>query len=184
MRLLLLLAGVVFLAASVQAFAADTEKDAKEPKAMKEKPMAMAAGEKGGAEEGNFGIVEKLGLTEEQKTKIKGILEATREERRAALMARMEAGKKLLQDAVNGATDAEIQMAATEFGKAAGIHAMAVSKTWGQIKPILTPEQQLKLKEMLVEKKEQMAERRAEMKEKAAERKAERIQKSTNETMK
>jgi Spy/CpxP family protein refolding chaperone len=175
-RLVLLLALVMLLAGAVQTFAADTEK---EPKAPKEKPMAM--NEKGGAEEGNFGVVEKLGLTDEQKTKIKGILEATKEERRTALMARMEAGKKLMQDALSGASDADIQTAATEFGKAAGAHAMAVSKTWGQIKPILTTEQQAKLKELIAEKKAEVKEKVAERK---AERKAERIQKSTGETAK
>jgi periplasmic protein CpxP/Spy len=173
MRLGLLLAVAMLLVGA--AFAADV------PKEPKEKAMAMMAGEKGGAEEGNFPIVEKLGLTEEQKTKIKGILESSKEERRTLLMARMEAGKKLMQGAMNGASEAEIKADAEAFGKAAGEHAMAVGKTWGEVKPILTPEQQAKLKELMTEKKAEMKEK---VKERAAERRAERIEKATSEVTK
>jgi Spy/CpxP family protein refolding chaperone len=173
-KLLLTIAAVMLMALSVQVFAAD------EPAA----PKGKALGEQAAAEEGNFGIVEKLGLSADQKTKIKGILEATKEERRTTMAARLEATKKLTQEALNGASEADIRAAASDLGKAAGDHAIAVSKTWGEIKPILTPEQQAKLKEMVAEKKEQVAEKRAEKVKERAERRAERTQKSTSDTSK
>jgi Spy/CpxP family protein refolding chaperone len=177
---------MMVLAGAVQVFAADTA--ATPVKAAKGTGTAMVEPAGGAAEEGNFGIVQQLGLSEDQKTKIKAVMEATKEQRKATMTARVEAAKKLMQDALSGASEADIRIAAADLGKAAGDHAVAVSKTWGEIKPILTPEQQTKLQELVAEKQGQRAEKRAEMKQqvqtKAAERKAARTQKATSEVAK
>ena len=126
--------------------------------------------ETGTAEEGNFGIVQKLGLTPQQTEQIKGILETGKAQRQASWTARVEAAKKLTQLAMSGASEADIMAAATELGKAAGSHAVQVSQTWGHVKGILTPEQQTKLQELTKERQDQRAERRAEIKAKVQER--------------
>jgi Spy/CpxP family protein refolding chaperone len=183
-RLVLVLAAVMVLVGAAQVFAADIPPTP--VKAPKGTGTVMA--EQGGPEEGNFGIVGQLGLSEEQKTKIRGIMEATKEQRKTTMAARVEATNKLMQEALGGASEADIRAAAAEVGRTAGDHAVVVSKTWSEIKPILTPEQQTKLKELVAEKKEQRAEKRAEMreqvKEKAAERKAARTPKGTSEVSK
>ena len=168
-RLVLALAAVIAIVGVAQAIAADQPADSAKTAAVKSTGVKGGI-ETGTAEEGNFGIVQKLGLTEQQTEKIKGILEGSKAQRQTAMAARVEAAKKLTQLAISGASEADITAAATELGKAAGNHAIQVSQTWGQVKGVLTPEQQTKLQELIKERQDQRAERRAEIKEKAQER--------------
>jgi Spy/CpxP family protein refolding chaperone len=102
---------------------------------------------------------DRLELTEEQRTEIKGIFEDSKEDRQASRTAVQE-GMKALHEATEDGTEAEIIAAGKELGDALTNQALQKSATMKAVKAVLTEEQVAQLDEIKAEMKERMQQRR------------------------
>ncbi|MHC5121284.1 MAG: Spy/CpxP family protein refolding chaperone [Planctomycetota bacterium] len=128
------------------------------PLTMAEEPARR--GPRGGQGRGNFqGRPDRLELTEEQRTEIKGIFEDSKEDRQASRTAVQE-GMKALHEAAEDGTEAEIIAAGKELGDALTNQALQKSATMKAVKAVLTDEQVAQLDEIKAEMKERMQQRR------------------------
>jgi periplasmic protein CpxP/Spy len=95
------------------------------------------------------GLVEQLGLSDDQKTQVKGILQSHRDEWKA-LADRAFAAHQALQAAINADTidEAAIRDKAAAVGTVEADIAVAHAHARGEIFRLLTPEQQAKAKEL------------------------------------
>ena len=104
-------------------------------------------------------VGDRLELTEEQRTEIKGIFEDSKEDRQASRTAVQE-GMKALHEATEDGTEAEIIAAGKELGDALTNQALQKSATMKAVKAVLTDEQVAQLDEIKAEMKERMQQRR------------------------
>jgi Spy/CpxP family protein refolding chaperone len=100
-------------------------------------------------------IGDRLELTEEQRTEIKGIFEDSKEDRQASRTAVQE-GMKALHEAAEDGTEAEIIAAGKALGDALTNQALQKSATMKAVKAVLTDEQVAQLDEIKAEMKERM----------------------------
>ena len=98
---------------------------------------------------------DRLELTDEQRTEIKGIFEDSKEDREA-LRAAVQEGMKALHEAAEDGTEAEIIAAGKELGDALTNQALQKSATMKAVKAVLTDEQVAQLDEIKAEMKERM----------------------------
>ena len=118
-----------------------------------------------GMGQGDIGqfILERMGdrleLTEEQRTEIKGIFEDSKEDRQA-LRATVQEAMKALHEAAQDGTEAEIIAAGKALGDAHTNQALQKSATMKSVKAVLTDEQVAQLDEIKAEMKERMQQRR------------------------
>jgi|WetSurMetagenome_2_1015567.scaffolds.fasta_scaffold260295_2 Spy/CpxP family protein refolding chaperone len=82
----------------------------------------------------------ELGITNEQRGKIKGIVKAHRDELTGAASDVMSK-KKALREAILANNEDSIRSASTDLGKTIGNASVAFSKIVAQAKPVLTEEQ-------------------------------------------
>ncbi|MEY4387407.1 MAG: hypothetical protein RLY20_2690 [Verrucomicrobiota bacterium] len=92
---------------------------------------------------------ERLGVTDEQATQIRGVLKDEREPL-AKLARAVHDGHAKLRDVIqkDGATESDIRAASADLAKAQADMAVERHKLFGKLKPILTREQLDKLAEM------------------------------------
>ena len=98
---------------------------------------------------------DKLGLTEEQRTEIKGILENCKENQEAT-KGTIQEGMKALHEAAEDGTEAEIIAAGKALGDALTNQALQKSATMKAVKAVLTDEQVAQLDEIKAGMKERM----------------------------
>lgn len=114
--------------------------------------MGPRRGGPGGAPDRMMMVLQRLDLTEQQRSEIRTILDGSRDETRTAREAVMKA-RQTLDAAVTGdANEAAIRNAANAVGKAIGDEAVLKAKTLANIKAKLTAEQLAKFKEIMAEK--------------------------------
>ena len=104
-------------------------------------------------------IGDRLELTEEQRTEIKGIFEDSKEDRQA-LRAAIQEAMKALHEAAQDGTEAEIIAAGKALGDAHTNQALQKSATMKSVKAVLTDEQEAELKELKADMKERMMQRK------------------------
>ena len=104
-------------------------------------------------------IGDRLELTEEQRTEIKGIFEDSKEDREA-LRAAIQEAMKALHEATQDGTEAEIIAAGKALGDAHTNQALQKAATMKSVKAVLTDEQIAQLGEVKAEMKERMQQRR------------------------
>ena len=102
---------------------------------------------------------DKLELTEEQRTEIKGILEDCKEDQETTRTAVREAMKALHEAAADG-TKAEIIAAGKTVGDAFTEQALLRAATMKQVKELLTDEQLTQFEELKAQMKERFQQRR------------------------
>jgi Spy/CpxP family protein refolding chaperone len=93
---------------------------------------------------------DRLELTEEQRTEIKGIFEDSKEDRQA-LRATVQEAMKALHEAAQDGTEAEIIAAGKALGDAHTNQALQKSATMKSVKAVLTDEQVAQLDEIKAE---------------------------------
>ena len=98
---------------------------------------------------------DKLELTDEQRTEIKGIFEDSKEDREA-LRTAVQEGMKALHEATEDGTEAEIIAAGQALGDALTNQALEKSATMKAVKAVLTDEQVAQLDEIKAGMKERM----------------------------
>jgi Spy/CpxP family protein refolding chaperone len=120
-------------------------------------------GREGQRPEGGFGdrmrLGERLGLTEEQRGKIKAVLESHKDEVRP-LAEKMMAERKALRELIHAGTVDESAIRA-QVAKAATVEAdlaVARAKVAQEIQPLLSPEQKQRAKELKAEAEKRGAE--------------------------
>lgn len=131
--------------------------------------MYGGGGPRGGMYGGGFGggfgqmllgrMAEKLGLTDDQKTQIKAIVEANKDNVEESRQAIQEAMKALHQ-AAEGGVESEIIATGKALGDAFTEQALQRANIAKQIKEVLTDEQLAQLEEMKAGMKERMQQRR------------------------
>jgi Spy/CpxP family protein refolding chaperone len=173
LRTTILLAAVVAIVACTQVFAADeptTPAPPPPPAPARERTAgAPSMGGGQGMRMGGFGapmiwqLVQRLELTEEQKTKVSDLQKASTEKTQGFRQTLMAANMKLNELALTGAAEADIRAAATEVGKIMGDQAVFQASATNEVKALLTAEQKTKLEELTKESIAQMAARRNEM---------------------
>ncbi len=111
---------------------------------------APARPERGGRGQIVERIKEKLDLSDDQVEKIKAEL-ATEKETLVSLATKVHEAKVALREAIqaSGATEASVRQAAAKVSTAEADMAVERFKLYGKISPILTNEQQQKLKELM-----------------------------------
>ena len=90
-------------------------------------------------------LKEKLGLTDDQMTKIKSDFASRRESRHAGASQARQARARLQEAVRNNSSESEIRAAANTVGAALGELGVPRASLFAAIKPILTPEQLAKL---------------------------------------
>ncbi|HTY23789.1 MAG TPA: Spy/CpxP family protein refolding chaperone [Desulfomonilaceae bacterium] len=95
---------------------------------------------------GNIGrflvLRSELGLTNDQRKKIAGIVKSHRDEIRPVAKALLEKRRAVREAVINKPGDeAAIRTAATDLGQAIGDASVLASKVGAQVKPVLTPQQ-------------------------------------------
>ncbi len=95
---------------------------------------------------GNIGrflvLRSELGLTNDQRKRIAGIVKNHRDEIRPVAKALLEKRRALKEAVINKPGDeAAIRTAATDLGKTIGDASVLASKVVAQVKPVLTPQQ-------------------------------------------
>ena len=90
----------------------------------------------------------RLDLTDEQRQKIKSVIQDGKTSRQTARRAVVDATEALHKAVADGATEADIRQAATTLGTAIGNQAVLRAATTASIKQVLTPEQLEELKKI------------------------------------
>ncbi len=122
--------------------------------------MGTALGKFIGGQVGRLMVLrEELNITEEQRAKVREVLKSHRDEIAPAAKAVWEK-RTALRDAVldDGTNEKAIREAADALGKAAGDAAVVAAKVAREVRPILTDEQQAKIRATRTECREDTAE--------------------------
>lgn len=105
-------------------------------------------------------LMQQLDLTEEQKAKIKAIQEENQAQTQQAREA-IRAANQSLREAIDEGTDDQIIAAGKALGEAYGKEGVLRAQTQRKINAVLTPEQQVKMKELRAQMQQRMQDRPA-----------------------
>jgi len=105
-------------------------------------------------------VLRQLDLTDEQKTRVKAIVDSHRDELKA-IGARAMSAHMALEEAISGSTfdEATVRTRAADVAAVDADAAVARARGFNEVYQILTTEQQAKLKEIQANMKQRMASR-------------------------